>query len=102
MAQRESTTNKTDDRVLALRRKGKGFQSIAGAVGLAKASDANKAFNRALRRLPDAEAATVRSEEDGRLDRLATLTRENDAFTEEEVERRLGVIERLRTRLHKA
>lgn len=89
-----------DDRALALRNKGKGYRSIAKVLGLPGASEANRAFNRALRRLPDDERTATRSHEDARLDRLAAATRDNDSFTKDEVDRRLGVIDRLRTRLH--
>ena len=46
------------------------------------------------RRLPEDEQQEVRSQEEGRLDRLAAATRANESFSKDEVERRLGLIER--------
>jgi hypothetical protein len=88
-----------DARALALRGKGMSFRTIANELGLERASDANLAFNRALRRLPDQERADVRREEAGRLDRLADLTRGNEALTAADIERRLESIDRLRAQL---
>ena len=88
-----------DDRALALRRQSKGFGKIAQVLGLSRASDANEAFNRALRRRSPEEQAVIRVEENGRLDRLREAVTADDHRTKEEVEKRLRAIERLRTRL---
>ena len=88
-----------DDRALALRRQSKGFGKIAQVLGLSRASDANEAFNRALRRRSPEEQAVIRVEENGRLDRLREAVTADDHRTTAEVEKRLRAIERLRTRL---
>jgi hypothetical protein len=89
-----------DERALALRTKGTGFRTIANELGLERASDANLAFNRALRRLPEEQRATVRREEGLRLDRLADVTRSNSSLTPTDIERRLKGIDRLRAQLN--
>jgi carboxylesterase type B len=95
----ESTEN--DDRALTLRGQSKGFGKIAAALGLARANDANEAFNRALRRRPAEEQSTIRAEENGRLDRLARAVTADENRSKEEVDKRLRAIERLRRRLMK-
>jgi hypothetical protein len=96
----DSDTDAIDARALALRTKGTGFRTIANQLGLERASDANLAFNRALRRLPEEQRAIVRQEEGLRLDRLADVTRANNSLTPTDVERRLNSINRLRAQLH--
>ncbi len=95
----ESTEN--DDQALTLRGQSKGFGKIAEALGLARANDANEAFNRALRRRPAEEQVTIRAEENGRLDRLARAVTADENRSKEEVDKRLRAIERLRRRLMK-
>lgn len=85
-----------DDRALELRRKGKGLKSIAAELGLGRAVDANRAFNRALRRRPPEEQAVFRAEEEDRLDKLADAVRRDDTMSPEVLERRLRSVERLR------
>lgn len=88
-----------DEQALVLRRQSKGFRTIAAALGLPGANDANKAFNRALRRRTADEQATIRSEEHGRLDRLRDAVAADKKRSEEENAKRLHAIERLRSRL---
>ena len=88
-----------DEQALALRRQSKGFGKIAQALGLSRPSDANEAFNRALRRRPPEEQAAIRVEENDRLDRLREAVAADNQRTKEEVDKRLRAIERLRTRL---
>jgi hypothetical protein len=88
-----------DEQALALRQQSKGFRGIAEALGLSRANDANEAFNRALRRRPPEEQATIRSEENRRLDRLRDAVNADGTRTKDDVEKRLGAIERLRVRL---
>lgn len=95
----DSDTDTIDARVLALRSKGTGFRTIADQLGLERASDANLAFNRALRRLPEEQRAIVRREEGLRLDRLADVTRANQSLTPTDIDRRLNSIDRLRAQL---
>lgn len=93
------TDTDIDEQALVLRGQSKGFGKIAAALGLGRPNDANEAFNRALRRRPPEEQATIRSEENGRLDRLARAVRADTNGSEEVVDKRLKAIERLRARL---
>jgi len=92
----------TDDQVLTLRSQSIRFGKIAETLGLGRASDANEAFNRALRRRPPEEQATIRSEENRRLDRLANAIKADETRTEQDVEKRMRAVERLRSRLAEA
>ncbi|MDQ3979257.1 MAG: hypothetical protein M3314_06885 [Actinomycetota bacterium] len=92
-------TTDIDEQALTLRGQSKGFGKIAEALGLGKASEANEAFNRALRRRPSEEQATIRTEENRRLDRLAKAIKANGSRTKEDVDNRLKAVERLRARL---
>ncbi len=92
-------TTDIDEQALTLRGQSKGFGKIAEALGLGKPSEANKAFNRALRRRPSEEQATIRAEENRRLDRLANAIKADESRTKEDVDKRMKAIERLRTRL---
>lgn len=66
---------------------------------MARSSEANEAFNRALRRLPADEQGVVRTEETSRLDRLADAVRTNKELSTDEAQRRLNTVEQLRVRL---
>ncbi len=88
-----------DEQALVLRRQSKGFGRIAETLGLSHAHDANEAFNRALRRRPPEEQATIRSEENGRLDRLRDVVSADTGRTQEDIAKRLRAIDRLRARL---
>jgi hypothetical protein len=85
-----------DSSVLQLRREGRSFGSIAKALGFERSSQANEAFNRALRELPGDEQVTLRVEENVRLDALETRLRANAELETDEVDRRLRTIARLR------
>ncbi len=95
----DSGPTEIDEQALVLRRQSKGFSRIAEALGLSRANDANEAFNRALRRRPAEEQAAIRSEENGRLDRLRDAVTADTERTDEEIAKRLRAIERLRGRL---
>ncbi len=88
-----------DEQALTLRSQSKGFGKIAEALGLGRPSDANAAFNRALRRRPPQERATIRAEENRRLDRLAGAVKADASRSKEDVDKRMRAVERLRTRL---
>jgi hypothetical protein len=92
----------TDEQVLTLRSQSMGFGRIAATLGIGRASDANEAFNRALRRRPPEEQATIRSEENRRLDRLANAIKADESRTKHDVEKRMRAIERVRSRLNDA
>ena len=88
-----------DDKVLVLREQGRSFAGIARALGIDGSTQANAAFNRALRRLPTAEQASVRSHEMARLDALGDRVRQRTDLDEVELARRMRSLERLRKRL---
>ena len=88
-----------DEQALVLRGQAKGFRAIARALGLSRANDANEAFNRALRRRPPEEQAAIRSEENGRLDRLRDAVSADTNRTKDEIAKRLRAVDRLRARL---
>jgi hypothetical protein len=94
-----ATESSTDDTALELRRSGRSFAAIAKTLGLKRASDANDAFNRALRTRPRDEQVVLRDEESLRLDKLATKVRSRKDLAEEDVNRQLRTITRLREAL---
>ena len=61
--------------------------------------DAQAAFNRALRRRPPKEQATIRQAELARLDDMAKRVRDNKELTADAVSRKLKAVDRLRTLL---
>jgi hypothetical protein len=85
--------------VLARRVQGEAYGVIAKALGMERATDANLAFNRALRSRPASEQEPIRTQENDRLNRLAEAVRNNDTLTADEAEKRLRTIEQLRARL---
>jgi AraC-like DNA-binding protein len=92
-------TRVRDDEVLALRIQGKSFAGIARSLGFTRPSEANEAFNRALRRKPSSEQEDLRRQELTRLDALIEGVRGNAELAPDDVARRLRSVERLRTRL---
>ena len=64
-----------DEKVLRLRGEGQPYARISRDLGLDRGADAQRAFVRALRQLPDSDATRVRAEELSRLDRLAERVR---------------------------
>jgi hypothetical protein len=88
-----------DDEVLKLRLEGRTFARIAKSVGYSRSSEANDAFNRALRRKPSAEQADLRRHELARLDSLLEGVRRNAELAPEDRARRLRSVERLRSKL---
>ena len=91
-----SVNASTDERALELRRDGRSFASIAKELGLAKASEANEAFNRALRTRPTRQQAILRDEEALRLDKLTAKVQSRTDLAEGDVKRQLRAIARLR------
>ena len=88
-----------DDTVLALREQGRSFARIARELGLERSTQANAAFNRALRRLPAGEQESVRSHEMARLDALGERVRQRSDLDEVELARRMRSLDRLRKTL---
>jgi hypothetical protein len=69
-------------------------------LGLDRAADAQRAFWRALRRLPAADAEPVREEELSRLDRLTERVRADTSMNDMDRARQLKTIERMRGQIH--
>ena len=94
-----TTESTSDDTALELRRSGRSLAAIAKKLGLTRASDANEAFNRALRTRPTDEQVVLREEESLRLDKLATKVQSRKDLAQEDVNRQLRTITRLREAL---
>ena len=85
-----------DGEVLRLRRSGGAFARISRDLELKRPVDAQRAFQRAVRRLPEVEQEAVREQESSRLDRLAEQVNADAETSTENRTRRLAAIERLR------
>jgi hypothetical protein len=94
-----TTESSSDDTALELRRSGRSFAAIAKKLGLTRASDANDAFNRALRTRPTDEQVVLREEESLRLDKLAAKVESRTDLAQEDVKRQLRTVNRLREAL---
>ncbi len=88
-----------DEKVLRLRGEGRAYARISRDLGLDRGADAQRAFVRALSRLPDSDARRVRAEEVSRLDRLAERVRGDAKQNVTDRDRRLKTIERMRSRI---
>ena len=88
-----------DEQVLQLRGQGQAYARISRDLGLQRAAEAQKAFRRALRRLPTSDAKRVRSEELARLDHLAERVRADTSRNEPDRDRQLKTIELLRVQI---
>jgi hypothetical protein len=86
----------TDGEVLRLRSTGRAFARISRDLGLQRPVDAQRAFQRAVRRLPLNEQDQIRQQESSRLDRLAARVNADTTTTVEDRTRRLAAIDRLR------
>jgi hypothetical protein len=95
----QNTPTCDEDKVLELRVQGKSFAGIAKTLGLGRPSQANDAFNRALRRKPPAERDGLRGQELTRLDALADGVRAHPERGADGVARRLRTVARLRAML---
>jgi hypothetical protein len=84
-----------DTEVLRMRSKGRAFAGISRDLGMGRPVEAQRAFQRAVRRLPEGEQDSVRQEESARLDRLTARVSADGAKPEDRV-RRLAAIDRLR------
>jgi hypothetical protein len=85
-----------DREVLRLRSTGRAFARISRELGLEKPVDAQRAFRRAVRRLPTGDQAEVRQAESLRLDRLTARVNADTTKTADDRVRRLAAIDRLR------
>jgi hypothetical protein len=91
------TSEAVDEKVLRLRGEGRAYARISRDLGLARAADAQQAFQRALRRLPATDAQRVRDEEVSRLDRLAARIRADTTRNEMDRARQLKTVDRMRS-----
>lgn len=85
-----------DSEVLRLRNAGQAFARISRELGFPKPVDAQRAFQRAVRRLPAGERDQVRQQESVRLDRLAARVNADTTRPVDDRTRRLAAIDRLR------
>jgi hypothetical protein len=95
----QNTAACDEDKVLELRVQGRSFAGIAKTLGLRRPSQANDAFNRAMRRKPPAERDALRGRELARLDTLADAVRARPEVGAGGVARRLRTVARLRAML---
>ena len=86
----------SDEQALELRCKGRSFAAIAKALGFARASQANEAFNRALRTRPKKDQTAIRDEENRRLDDLADRLRSRTDLSKDQVDNQIKIITRMR------
>jgi len=88
-----------DSEVLRLRSMGRAFARISRDLGLERGVDAQRAFHRAVRGLPDPERQRVRGEEVSRLDRLAERVRADSTKSDLDRARQLKTIDRMRSQI---
>jgi hypothetical protein len=88
-----------DNEVLRLRSAGRAFARISKDLGLERGVDAQRAFQRAVRGLPEAERQRVSGEEVSRLDRLAERVRADTTKTDIDRARQLKTIDRMRSQI---
>lgn len=91
-----SSSQVVDSEVLRLRSEGRPFAGISRDLGLDRPADAQKAFLRAVRGLPEPDAGRIRDEEVVRLDHLADRVRSDGSKTDVDRERHLKAIDRMR------
>ena len=65
-----------DQEVVVLREQGQSYSAVARSLGIKRATDAQAAFLRVMRRLPDAERKALYKRESDRLDQLEARIRE--------------------------
>jgi hypothetical protein len=88
-----------DLKVIALRRSGKSYASIAREMNFPRPSEATTAFFAAVRRSPPDERTVLQDEEMGRLQRLEDRVRANAELEPVDRDRRLEIVGRMRDRL---
>ena len=87
------------DQVLALRREGKSFGTIARATGLGRPKAAYDVYRSHLRRLPEGERTEILLEEQRRLDALGARLTERGDVDDDERAHRMAALDRLRHEL---
>jgi hypothetical protein len=85
-----------DGEVLRLRSSGRTFARISRDLAFDRPLDAQRAFKRAVSRLPEDQQDQVRQQETLRLDKLAQRLNADTDGSDEDRARRLVALERLR------
>jgi len=85
-----------DQEVVALRERGQSYSAVASALGIKRAVNAQEAFIRVMRSLPEKERTALRAREWARLDQLEVRIRTRDADQPVKMERHLVALEALR------
>ncbi|MGC8628317.1 MAG: hypothetical protein ACP5VR_12360 [Acidimicrobiales bacterium] len=85
-----------DEEVVTLREQGQSYSAVARALGMKRAVNAQDAFLRAMRNLPESERKALGQRESQRLDKLEVRIRSRDANEPAKMERHLTALEALR------
>lgn len=88
-----------DRRLIALRRAGKSYATMAREMNLARPRDATNAFIRAVRHAAPTDRSVLCDEELARLTKLEQRIRDNQDLAPFDRDRQLDVISHLRERL---
>jgi hypothetical protein len=88
-----------DEQVLTMREANGSYSSIARRLSLRRATDAHRAFIRALGTRSSEDQRTLVANEQARLDTLEQRIRARDVADPEQLERRLQAVARLRSAL---
>lgn len=88
-----------DEQALSLREANASYSTIARRLGLKRATDAHRAFIRAISSRSGEEQQTLVAHEHARLDRLEVRIRDRDAAAPDKIEHRLLAVGRLRAAL---
>ena len=84
------------EEVVALRERGQSYSAVASALGIKRAVNAQEAFVRGMRSLPETERRALARRESKRLDELEARIRSRDADQPVKMERHLAALEALR------
>jgi hypothetical protein len=85
-----------DEEVVVLREQGQSYSAVARTLGIRRATDAQAAFVRAMRKLPEQERKALYKRESERLDQLEARIRSRDAQQPDKMERHLTALGALR------
>jgi hypothetical protein len=88
-----------DEQALSLREANASYSSIARRLSLKRATDAHRAFVRALSSRGTEEQRNLVANEQARLDKLEVRIKDRDAHDPEKLQRRLEAVAKLRASL---
>lgn len=88
-----------DEEVVTLREQGLSYSAVARTLGIRRAVDAQAAFIRAMRKLPEEQRKALYKRESDRLDQLEARIRSRDAAEPAKLERHLVALGALRDAL---